>query len=87
LIAEDRVGCINQVLLNLEAMDKRGLKVLAVILNQNNAHARSNDAMNNVEELAAYSRIPIFSYGYEQVLLPPVLLSLIVADCYLDTHQ
>jgi len=34
LIVEDRLGCINQTLLNIEAIENRGLKLCAIVLNQ-----------------------------------------------------
>jgi len=78
LVAEDKIGCINQVLLNLEALANRGLKVLAIILNHRNS---INDcALDNAEELSAYTTLPIFSYRYEQVIFPQALLNLIVEN-------
>lgn len=50
LVAEDRLGCINQVLLSLEAIQTRGLTPVAVILSSVKK-PDENSAMNNLEEL------------------------------------
>ena len=34
IVIKDRLGCINQTLLTIEAAKKRGLKILAIVLNQ-----------------------------------------------------
>jgi dethiobiotin synthetase len=86
LVADDKIGCINQVLLNLDAIAKYGLPVVAIVLNQI-TNAPKNAAMNNSEELAAYTSTPIFSYAYHQQVFPQALLSLIAprkVSCRLD---
>lgn len=48
LISEDKLGCINHVLLSIEAIQQRGLKVVGVVLNQ----IQKNDTpQNNAEDL------------------------------------
>jgi dethiobiotin synthetase len=59
LVAEDRLGCINQILLSLEAIKYRQLKVLCVFLNQINTN--EDGAMNNQEDLAQLSDIPVYT--------------------------
>lgn len=79
LIAEDKLGCINQVLLTLEAIEKKGLTVLAIVLNKKNDDPNRNDhAMNNYEELMTYTSKPIFRCSYKQATLPPALLALLL---------
>lgn len=80
LVAEDKLGCINHILLTLEVINKRGLTVLAIVLNQfsNESDVTNNVAMNNYQELSAYTEIPIFRYAYKQMLVPQGLLHLIM---------
>ncbi len=77
LVADDKIGCINQVLLNLDAIAKYGLQVVAIVLNQI-TDAAKNEAMNNSEELAAYTTTPIFSVAYHQRIFPQDFLRLIM---------
>ncbi|MGH1536598.1 MAG: dethiobiotin synthase [Gammaproteobacteria bacterium] len=66
LIANDQLGCINHILLTIEAIEKRNLKINAVVLNsQQQTH---DDAMNNVEDLKALVDIPVFSVGKDEKL-------------------
>lgn len=61
LVAPDRLGCINHVLLCAEAMERRGLGLLAVILNR--MDAQPDPAMDNASELAGYLECPILRSG------------------------
>jgi len=56
LVAEDRLGCINQVLLCLEAIQNRGLQPLAVFLNQKTI---DDPSMDNAEDLRQLTNVPI----------------------------
>ena len=61
VVAADRLGAINQVLLTVEAIKHRGLKVAAVILNQ------INDAelpFDNAKSLNALLELPIHSVSF-----------------------
>jgi len=49
LVAEDKLGCINHVLLSAQAIEARGLKLLAVILNQ--TQQQNTELMDNYNEL------------------------------------
>ena len=49
LIAEDTIGCINQVLLSVEAIKLRGLKLIGVVLN--NIHDNRDVHMDNAADL------------------------------------
>jgi len=57
LVAEDRLGTLSGCLLALEALDKRGLKVLAVVLNRRRTDA--HPAMDNRAELIRRSGLPV----------------------------
>ena len=64
LIANDRLGCINQILLTAEAISNRGLKLAAVILNTKDQQINSN--MNNAEDLREYIDAPIYVIAHAQ---------------------
>ncbi|MCP4407182.1 MAG: dethiobiotin synthase [Gammaproteobacteria bacterium] len=49
LVAADRLGCINHVLLTAEAIASRGLKLVAIVLNQ--LTAGREPGMDNLEDL------------------------------------
>lgn len=57
LVAEDRVGCINQILLTIEAATNKGLRIIAIYLNRIKSH--TDTLMNNQEDLAAFTHIPV----------------------------
>jgi len=58
LVAENKLGCINQVLLTAEAISKRGLKLAAVVLNKKDL--TGNQDMDNAEDLRGYISAPIY---------------------------
>ena len=64
LVANDRLGCINQILLTVEAISNRGLQLAAVILNTKNQQTNSN--MNNAEDLQRYIDTPIYTIAHAQ---------------------
>lgn len=67
LVAEDRLGCINHILLSLQAIEARGLEVFAVVLNQINP---ASSAMNNATELSELISQPlIHTHGQQADLL------------------
>lgn len=57
LIVHDRLGCINQALLAIEAIQRRKLTLLAVVLNQYREHEER--AMDNLEDLQARLSFPV----------------------------
>lgn len=59
LVANDRLGCINQILLTVEAISRRGLKFAAVVLNAK--EQQNNSKMNNAEDLRALINAPIYT--------------------------
>lgn len=81
LVAENRLGCINQVLLNVEAIKLRGLELKAVVLNDITGDNASHD-MNNAEDLAEMIECPIITTRFNQVSTKAFekLASLISAD-------
>ena len=50
LVAEDKLGCINHVLLSIQAIEARGLTLSAVILNQ--TQQADTELMDNFNELS-----------------------------------
>jgi len=76
LIANNRLGCISQILLCCEAIEKRQLKLAAIVLNQVEK-AIGDTAMNNEADLKDYLSYPIFSLGHQQTTLPEPLIDLL----------
>lgn len=73
LVAEDKLGCINHILLSLQAIESRGLEVFAVVLNQINP---ASSAMNNATELGQLISQPlIHSHGQQADLLSAPLIA------------
>jgi dethiobiotin synthetase len=73
LVAEDKLGCINHILLSLQAIESRGLEVFAVVLNQINP---ASSAMNNAAELSQLISQPlIHSHGQQADLLSAPLIA------------
>lgn len=63
LVVPDRLGCINQTLLSVQAIERSGLNLFAVILNQ---HRMSRaGGMDNVEDLQHYVRSPLVVIPHE----------------------
>jgi len=58
LIAEDKLGTLSQVLLNVEAMQMRGLQVAGVVINATSK--KQNDDMDNVADLRERLECPVF---------------------------
>lgn len=72
LVAEDKLGCINHILLSLQAIESRGLEVFAVVLNQINP---ASSAMNNASELSQLISQPlIHTHGQQADLLNAALI-------------
>lgn len=73
LVAEDKLGCINHILLSLQAIESRGLEVFAVVLNQINP---ASSAMNNAAELSQLINQPlIHTHGQQADLLSNSLIA------------
>lgn len=61
LVAEDRLGTLSSCLLALEALDRRGLEVAAVVLNRR--HASAHPAMDNQSALVDRCGVPVLTIG------------------------
>lgn len=57
IVAEDRLGCINQILLTIEAARQRNLSIIAIFLNKMNNLEITG--MDNKQELENYTDIAI----------------------------
>jgi dethiobiotin synthetase len=62
LVAADRLGCINHVLLTVEAIQARRLRLLAVVLNQTTPHTTA--AMDNAEDLKQHLDCLLFKVDH-----------------------
>jgi dethiobiotin synthetase len=80
LVADDRLGVINQVLLNAEAMQMRGLHLTAVVLNQ--LDKERDDYMDNSADLRERLDCPVFTIPYtedERTDVPDALIEVLVS--------
>ena len=66
LIANDQLGCINHILLTMEAIANQGLVLIAVILNQKETY--SDKEMNNLEDLETLISVPIYTLSNKEML-------------------
>ena len=62
VVVADRLGCINHALLTVEAIERRGLTVQALVLNALEADAGT--AMSNRDDLAARVEVPVFAFPH-----------------------
>jgi dethiobiotin synthetase len=62
LVANDKLGVLSQVLLNVEAIQMRGLQIAGVVLNTLNDE--KNDHMDNTADLRERLNCPVFSNPY-----------------------
>ena len=65
LVIENRLGCINQALLNVEAIASRGLSLSAIALNQAN-HNTAIESMDNLSDIQQRVNCPVIPFGYQQ---------------------
>ncbi len=66
LVAGDRLGCINHVLLTAEAIHNQKLLLIAVVLNQQ--QASTDDTMNNLEDLTALLDVPVYPFSHDETV-------------------
>ncbi len=66
LVANDQLGCINHILLTVEAIQNRKLKLTAIVLNGKNLS--HDEAMNNKEDLESLVNEPIFIASKDEAL-------------------
>ena len=62
LVVADRLGCINHTLLSIEAIEKRGLTLLGVVLNNVEENNFDIHNMNNYEDLLEKIDYPLISF-------------------------
>ena len=62
LVAEDKLGVINQVLLSAEAIKLRGLNLIGVVLNETDKDKPAH--MDNAADLRELLDYPVFSQSY-----------------------
>lgn len=62
LVANDKLGALSHVLLNAEAMQMRGLHLVAVILN--NRDDENDENMNNTADLREHLDCPVFNINH-----------------------
>lgn len=65
LVAEDRLGCLNQILLTTEAIAHRGLNLAAIVLNHKTTDVDNN--MNNAEDLGEHIDVPIYCFAHAKI--------------------
>jgi len=76
LVAEDALGVLNQVLLNVEAIKTRGLHLAGVVLNTlNNCQ---DERMDNASDLRERLGTAVFSMDYNNNSIPDELVRTIV---------
>ena len=69
IVAENRLGCINQVLLSAAAVKSTGLQTTLVVLNTLTAKTKEEDLLlgkQNVEDLGALLECPVISLEYNE---------------------
>ena len=62
LVAEDKLGCINQVLLTAEAIRQRQLRLAGVILN---VRTPPMEGMDNLSDLQKYLQEPVVRFPFD----------------------
>lgn len=78
IVAEDRLGCINQILLTVEAIASKQLKIAAIILNHMKDSPQNSD-MDNLSELALHRKEPIFLFKNNDQALPDEMIDLVLS--------
>lgn len=79
LVADDKLGVINQVLLNVEAIKVRGLHLTGVILNT--VGEAQNEQMDNSADLRERLDCPVFTSPYtngDEIALPEALIDALI---------
>jgi dethiobiotin synthetase len=81
LVADDKLGTLNQVLLNAEAIQMRRLPLLAVVLNA--VADKQHEHIDNSADLHERLDYPIFSIPYDSkgaIDLPDELINLLISQ-------
>lgn len=71
LIAADRLGCINHILLTLEAIHRRGLECVALVLNRTDQNTDTS-SLHNAAELTRLISTPVIDTDYSDTSAPDV---------------
>ncbi len=79
LVAEDKLGCINHVLLNTQAIKTRKLKLMAVVLNRIDDF-KENKYMNNQEDLHSLLSCPVLVQDNNSKNINEDLLKIILPE-------
>lgn len=68
LIAENRLGCINQVLLNVEAINKTGLPLISIVLNQppSTKDQDITESKSNLTDILSFVDCPVIPIKYQE---------------------
>jgi len=81
LVADDRLGALNQVLLNVEAIQMRGLPLAGVVMNQ--LEESHSEYMDNTADLRERLDCPVFHNPYRpdgKVELPNALIDSLLSQ-------
>jgi len=62
LVVADRLGCINHTLLSIDAIEKKGLTLLGVVLNKIGDYNSDCPNMNNYEDMSEKIEYPLISF-------------------------
>jgi dethiobiotin synthetase len=73
LVAENSLGVLNQVLLNVEAIKMHGLKLTGVVLN--NLNDNQDGQMDNATDLRERLNCAVYIHGYGETRLPEELVN------------
>ena len=65
LVVEDRLGCINQTLLNVEAITKQKLNLVAIALNQSSKET-DDQAMDNLADIKQRVDCEVIAFRFNQ---------------------
>ena len=63
IVISDRLGAINQALMSITAVEKQGLNIRAVILNQ--VEAKNSPLLDNLEDLRTRTPYPVYRCDYQ----------------------
>ena len=81
IVTADRLGCVNHCLLTCEAVERRGLDILAIILNRTSPDPALAD-MGNASELRRLTPYPVIEAPYQaDPKFLDGLASLIIGGC------
>ncbi|MEE9302541.1 MAG: dethiobiotin synthase [Thiotrichaceae bacterium] len=79
LVADDKLGCINHILLSLAAIEGYGLSIKGVILNTRK-EVDVETQMNNFDDLQSLIGTPVFQVAYQQESISEELLRKLIND-------